>query len=61
MVKRNPSKAQRRKALERAANIIRNYVIGTDSGVTRGYYSQADFGAMYKMMEKLERIAKKMK
>tara|TARA_Y100000310_G_C20200210_1_gene586536 strand:+ start:222 stop:407 length:186 start_codon:yes stop_codon:yes gene_type:complete len=61
MMKKNPSKAQRRKAIERAASTLSNYVLYADSGVARGYYSQADFGHMYKMIERLDKIAKKMR
>lgn len=61
MVSKNPSKAQRRKALMRASGTIRNYIIAADSGVARGMYSQADFTKMYKMMEDLDKIALKMK
>jgi hypothetical protein len=61
VVKKNPSKAERRKALERAANTIRNYILGADSGVVRGYYTQREFGQMYDMVEKLDKIIMKMK
>ena len=61
MVKRNPTKAERRRALVRAANILSNYVIAADSGVRKGYYTQNDFSKMYKMVEDLDRIAAKMK
>jgi len=61
LVVKNPSKAQRRKALIRASNTLRNYVVAADSGVAKGMYSQQDFSKMYKMMEDLEKIALKMK
>ncbi len=61
MVSKNPSKAQRRKALVRASNTIRNYIIAADSGVAQGMYSQKCFSTMYKMMEDLDKIALKMK
>jgi len=61
MVVKNPSKASRRKAIMRASNTLRNYIVAADSGVSRGMYSQQDFSKMYKMMEDLEKIALKMK
>lgn len=61
MVSKNPSKAQRRKALVRASNTIRNYIVAADSGVAKGMYSQKCFNTMYKMMEDLDKIALKMK
>lgn len=61
MVSKNPSKAAVRKALERCSNTLRNYVISADSGVVKGYYTQADFTKMFKIMLELDRIAKKMK
>ena len=60
-MKKNPSKAERRKALMRASNIIRNYVIAADSGVVKGYYTQRQFNKMYDMMNELATIAGKMR
>lgn len=61
MVKANPSKAQRRKALIRASRILSNYIIGADSGVAQNMYSQRDFSDMYKAKEMLDRVASRMK
>tara|TARA_B100000029_G_scaffold4816_1_gene5484 strand:- start:450 stop:635 length:186 start_codon:yes stop_codon:yes gene_type:complete len=61
MVSKNPTKAARRKALIRCSNTIRNYIVAADSGVVKGYYTQGEFGKLYKMMEDLEKIAKKMR
>jgi hypothetical protein len=61
VVKKNPSKAERRKALQRAANTITNYIIAADSGVVKGYYTQREFGQMYDMVDKLNKIIMKMK
>ena len=61
LVTKNPSKAQRRKALLRASNTLRNYIVAADSGVAKGMYSQTDFNKMNKMIEELDKIALKMK
>jgi len=61
MVSKNPSKAQVRKALMRASNTISNYVIAANSGVAKGYYSQAEFNKLFDMMMQLQKIAGKMR
>jgi histidinol phosphatase-like enzyme len=61
VVSKNPSKAQVRKALERASNSIANYVISTQSGVAKGYYTQRDFNKLYDIMNDLRTIAGKMR
>jgi len=61
MPSKNPTKSQRRKALMRASNTLRSYIVAADSGVAKGMYSQADFTKMFKMMEDLDKIALKMK
>lgn len=61
MVKRNPSKAERRKALLRASQTLRNYILAAKSGVQAGYYTQNEFGKIYSCVETLEKIASKMK
>ena len=54
MVVKNPSKASRRKAIMRASNTLRNYIVTADSGVSRGMYSHKDFSKTYKMIEDLK-------
>jgi len=60
-ISQNPTKAQRRKALLRASQTLRNYILAAKSGVQAGYYSQNDFDKLYKCVDTLEKIASKMK
>tara|TARA_Y100001973_G_C5172538_1_gene319948 strand:+ start:998 stop:1177 length:180 start_codon:yes stop_codon:yes gene_type:complete len=57
----NPTKVQRRKALERASNTISNYILGAKSGVMQGMYSQKDYNKLSDIVITLDKIIIKMK